>query len=566
MARAPTTIARTSRDDRPARSLVVVLGDQLDPDADPLREMDAARDCVVMAEVRDESERIPSHIQRTVMFFSAMRHFADDLRHRGLRVRYTAIGDPENTHSLGGEIRRACEDQRPQRIILTEPGDRSVLDAIERTAGSLGIELSVRSDPHFLTSRDEFSQWAANRKQLVMEHFYRWQRKRLGILMDGDEPLGGAWNFDKENRLPFGREGPHPRPPVPLKIEPDAMTRGVIDDVRKFLPGLPGQLSAPGAFNWPVTRAQALAALRDFIDRRLHGFGPYEDAMWTGEPWVYHSLISAALNLKLLNPRECIAAAVTALDRPRAVRPPIQSVEAFVRQIIGWREFIRGVYWLEGPGYRDRNAMQQRGRLPGFFWNADTGMMCLRHCIGQVVEHGFAHHIQRLMVIANFALIAGIEPAQVNDWFLGMFVDGVDWVTSPNVVGMAMHADAPPAGSPRHGSTGVVGSKPYCASANYIRRMSNYCDACEYDPDLRIDTDGRRACPFNTFYWDFLLRNADRFERNPRMTMMIRNAKRLSGGEITQITSSAARLRRQLGIEPSSPPPPPSSPGRKALR
>lgn len=548
-------------DDRRGRSLVFVLGDQLDGNASAIRCLDPGRDLVLMAEVSDESRRIPSHIQRTVLFFAAMRHFARQLRDRGIDVRYTSITDEGNTHTLAGELRRACESVKPDQIIITEPGDWSVLAAIRAEADALGIELRVLPDEHFLTSRDEFAAWAEGKKHLVMEFFYRWQRKRLGILMDGDQPAGGIWNFDKDNRLPFGKEGPKPRPPRPPRFPIDSITRAVIADVHRALPGLPGRLDDDVELHWPVTREQSLQALDDFANHRLHAFGPYEDAMWSGEPWLYHSVLSAALNLKLLNPRECIAAAIQTLKRPKASRPPLQSVEAFVRQIIGWREFIRGVYWLEGPDYRNRNSMGRHGRLPEFYWDGDTDMSCLRHGIGQVLEHGYAHHIQRLMVLSNFALIAGIDPARLNDWFLGMFVDGVDWVTSPNVIGMALHSDAPPVGSPRHGASGVVGTKPYCASANYIGRMSNYCGTCAYDPSLRIDTGARRACPFNTFYWDFLIRNAERFDSNPRMTMMLRNARRLPAREVVQITSSAARLRARFGIDSAATPP--ATSGRK---
>jgi len=391
-----------------------------------------------------------------------------------------------------------------------------------------GIEVDIVEDHHFLTTREQFSSWASGRKSLVMEYFYREQRKRLGVLVDDDgAPVGGEWNFDKENRDAFGKEGP-PMIASPVSFSPDDITRQVIEEVQQCLPGAPGSV---GSFGWAVTRTQARQALSDFIRNRLPGFGPYEDAMWQGQPTLVHSRLSPALNLKLLSPMECVDAAVKAYENGDA---PLQSVEGFVRQIIGWREFIRGVYWHEGASYRDRNALLSRGELPEMYWTADTDMNCMKRCIGEVLENAYGHHIQRLMVTGNFALLAGVHPQRVSDWYLAMYADAVDWVTLPNTLGMVMHADG-----------GVVGTKPYAASGRYIDRMSNYCKECRFKPGERTGDD---ACPFTVLYWDFLDRNRSRLEANHRMRMVLKNVDRMEAGEIEAIRGRAHAIRRELGV------------------
>lgn len=499
-----------------------------------------------MMEVSEESRHVSSHVQRTILFLSAMRHFAAKLDSRGVRVRYIALEDPQNTQSFASEVTRAAKALEAAELACTLPGEWRALEMVRATGSNLKLPVTIWPDEHFLTNPEEFAQWANGRTALTMEYFYREQRRKTGYLMESvgnsPRPLGGEWNFDKENRLPFGKRGPDPRPPAPLWFRPDSITTKVMRTIKALLPDLPGD---DASFGWPVTREQALAALEDFIAHRLDRFGPYEDAMWADEPTLYHSTLSCALNLKLLDPRECCEQAIAAFH---AGRVPLQSAEAFVRQIIGWREFIRGVYWLEGPGYAGRNALEQHGRLPGFYWTGETDMACMKACIGQVLETGFGHHIQRLMVTGNFALISGIHPRAVSDWYLGMFVDGVDWVTLPNALGMVMHADQRPGAAPAN--TGLVGTKPYVASGKYIERMSNYCEQCRYRPDERT---GPTACPFTVFYWDFLLRYRDRFSHNQRMRMILKNLDRISAPARTQLTIDADLLRTKFGITPAAP-------------
>jgi len=520
--------------------LAVIFGDQLDLDAPLIRTL-GADDTVLMMEVAGESQHVPSHVQRTALFLSAMRHFAAALIKREIRVRYITLEDPENTGAFESELTRAITALKPTQIACTQPGEWRVLKILERVRDATGIPLTVLPDEHFLTTVEEFAAWAKDRTALTMEFFYREQRRQTGYLMEGHgkgaQPVGGVWNFDKENRLPFGKQGPSPKPRKPLIFKADETTRAVISAMKQVLPGLPG---ATEPFGWPVTREQALAALDDFITHRLTNFGAYEDAMWTNEPTLYHATLSSSLNLKLLNPRECCERAIEAFNAGEA---PLQSVEAFVRQIIGWREFIRGVYWLEGMEYADRNGLNQQGKLPDFYWTADTDMACMKACVGQVIETGYGHHIQRLMVTGNFALISGVHPRAVSDWYLGMFIDGVDWVTLPNALGMVMHADRRPKAS--KGVTGLVGTKPYAASGKYIERMSNYCTGCRYDPAERS---GPSACPVTVFYWDFLIRTRKQLSQNQRMAMIMKNVDRLTPQIQTQITIDAALLRKKLGI------------------
>jgi deoxyribodipyrimidine photolyase-related protein len=360
-----------------------------------------------------------------------------------------------------------------------------------------------------------------------MEHFYRHMRQSRGILMEPDgRPAGGTWNFDKANRKPFGREGPGTVPPLP-RFEPDAVTQGALADVAAQFPDNPGRLDD---FAWPVTREQALGALEDFIAHRLAAFGPFQDAMWTGEPFLNHSVLSAVLNLKLLDPREVVEAAVSA---HRDQTAPLPSVEGFVRQVIGWREYVRGLYWTEMPGYLEHNALGADRPLPAFYWTGDTDMACLRRVIEQTLQTGYAHHIQRLMVTGLFALLLGVRPQEVHAWYLAAYVDAVEWVEAPNTLGMSQYADG-----------GLLASKPYAASGRYIQRMSNYCTGCRYAPDQAT---GETACPFTTLYWDFLLRHETRFAKHPRAAMQWRNLKRLDRDDRRAIRRQAEALAASFG-------------------
>jgi len=506
-----------------SRHLVIVLGDQLDAGSSSFDGFDPARDRVWMAEVAEESEHVWSSKPRTALFLSAMRHFAQGLHARGWPLHYVHLDDEGNRGSLAAELEAATAAYRPQRLVVTHPGDWRVWRALEGVSERTGVPLDVRDDRHFYATTHEFAAHAHGRKQLRLEYFYRELRRRHGVLMDGDEPAGGRWSLDTENRAAFGQAGP-PALPRPPSVPPDAVTRDVLSLVERRFASHPGRLDR---FAWPVTRDQALAALAVFIEERLPDFGRYQDAMWTGEPWLYHSCLSSALNLKLLDPREVVSAAEAAY---RANRAPLASVEGFVRQILGWREYVRGIYWTRMPGYLASNALGAHEPLPAFYWTGETPMACLRDTITQTLEYGYAHHIQRLMITGLYALMLGVEPAHVHEWYLAVYVDAVEWAELPNTLGMSQYADG-----------GLMASKPYAASGKYIQRMSNYCEGCRFDPAKRT---GEDACPFTTLYWDFLARHRERLSRNPRTIMQVKNLGRIAATERRAIGRRADALRK----------------------
>ncbi len=505
------------------RRIILVLGDQLSPANPALAAGDRKVDRVLMVETRGEGAHVPSHKQRIAVFIAAMRHHARWLREQGWMLDYVCLDD--ECPSLADGLTAAIERHAATAVIVAEPGEWRIEAALRQACSKRSVALTILDDSHFYCTRNDFADWARGRKTLIMEHFYRAMRRRFGILMEGERPVGDRWNFDQENRGAFGRQGPV-EVPRPLRFAPDDLTAGALASVQRHFPDSPGSLAS---FGWPVTPQQAYLALEDFVSHRLARFGERQDAMWSDEPFLFHSLLSAALNLKLLDPRDCIGAALTAWKEGTV---PLAAVEGFIRQILGWREFVRGVYWLLMPGYAERNGLDADRPLPSFFWDGDTDMNCLRQAIGQTLEHGYAHHIQRLMITGNFALIAGLDPREVCDWYLGIYVDAVEWAELPNTLGMALHADG-----------GVIGTKPYAASANYIRRMSNYCKDCGYRADRRT---GDIACPFNFLYWDFLDRHRQQFAGNGRMNLAIKNLQAIPDAELGAIRESAARFREQL--------------------
>ena len=505
------------------RHLIVVLGDQLDLDAAGFDGFDADRDAVWMAEVAEESTQVWSSKPRTALFLSAMRHFALALQGAGRPLHYTRLDAPDNAGSLQAQLRSDMQRLQPAALVMTAPGDWRVLQAIKAVAVAGKLPLDVREDRHFFCSVRDFAAHAKGRKSLRMAHFYSEQRKRHGVLMDGGVPVGGQWSFDADNREAFGAAGPGDVPPR-SRFSPDAVTQAVIALVNTRFAEHPGRLES---FGWPVTRAQALQSLQVFITERLPLFGRYQDAMWPGDPWLYHAHLAAALNLKLLNPREVVAQAQAAYLAGRA---PLASVEGFIRQILGWREYVRGVYWTQMPGYLERNALGANENLPAWYWSGATDMACLRDALAQTLTHGYANHIQRLMVTGLFALMLGVDPKQVHAWYLAVYVDAVEWVELPNTLGMSQYADG-----------GVMGSKPYIATGKYIQRMSPHCKGCRYDPAQR---EGDKACPFTTLYWDFLMRHQAMLAGNPRMALQVKNLARLTDAQTLAIKDRAAAIRR----------------------
>ena len=499
-------------------ALRLVLGDQLTRELASLRDLDPARDTVLLVEVADEATYVPHHPQKIAFLFSAMRHFAQALRVEGVTVDYVALEDAGNTGSFDGELRRAVARHAPSRIVLTEPGEWRVLDMMQAWQTDAALpSIELRDDDRFLCSRAHFVQWMQGRRAPRMEHFYRDMRRRTGWLMEGNDPVGGDWNYDADNRKPLPDDEVVPQR---LRFAPDAITADVLALVERRFGHHFGTLEG---FGWGVTRADAQAALAQFIHECLPRFGDFQDAMRRGDPWLFHGVISPYLNAGLLVAREVCEAALAAWRDGRA---PLNAVEGFIRQVLGWREYVRGLYWQQGRDYGASNGLQATRPLPGFFWTADTKMACLRECLTDTRERAYAHHIQRLMVIGNFALLAGLAPREVQAWYLAVYADAYEWVELPNVHGMVLHADG-----------GLLGSKPYAASGAYNDRMSDYCGHCVY----RVkDKTGPRACPFNALYWDFLDRNASRLGGNPRMAMPYRTLEKMTAERRVQIRADAA--------------------------
>ena len=536
----------------PIRHLVLILGDQLDQDSSAFDGFDPAQDVVVMVEAFEESTHVWSHKIRTTLFLSAMRHFAESLKQRGWRVEYRAL-DAHADKTLADGLLAAIGQHQPQALIGVEPGDLRVREQIEVAIKSGAARAYIhspkplkdtrkeskttvlgdlpstfitwREDKHFLCSLPQFRKWAGKSTSLRMEYFYRTMRKQYKVLMDGDEPVGGQWNFDADNRKSFGKAGPQ-NVPKAVTYKPDSITKDVVKLVNSHFAAHPGSLDD---FNWPVTREQALSALKDFIDHRLPQFGPHEDAMWTNLDFGWHSLLSSSLNLKLINPLEVVLAAEEAYKKHGL---DLASVEGFIRQILGWREFMRGVYFLDMPELKTANHYGHTNPLPKWYWTGDTQMNCMKQCIGQTLKNGYSHHIQRLMVTGMFGVTAEISPQQVCDWYLAVYVDAIEWVELPNTAGMALFANG-----------GRFTSKPYVASGAYVKRMSNYCSGCKYEPETRV---GANACPMTTLYWNFLDKHEASFAGNPRTALMVKNLHRMTPELRVGVRARAAEMLSDL--------------------
>lgn len=476
------------------RNLILLLGDQLSLSMSSLTGADPQRDVVLMCEVMEEATYVSHHRMKLAFVFSAMRHFADELREAGFNLVYTRLEDDGNAGSFTGELARAIRTLKPERVVVTEPGEWRVLSAMRTWSDESGLPVEVRPDLRFLCGHRDFRAWASSRQSLLMEHFYRDMRRRTGYLMDGAEPAGGRWNFDADNRKPAKPDLLRPRHP---RFEPDQITEDVLAMVERRFPDNIGRVRP---FGYAVRRADALVALQAFVADFLPRFGETQDAMVSGDPFLNHSLLSMYINIGLLDPREVCEAAEAAY---RAGRVPVAAAEGFVRQIIGWREYMRGIYWLKMPDYAASNHFANGRPLPSFYWTGETDMNCLATVIGETLDHAYAHHIQRLMITGNFALLAGVDPAEVHRWYLEVYLDAYEWVEMPNVIGMSQFADG-----------GLVATKPYAASGNYINRMSDYCAGCRYSVAKKTGPD---SCPFNSLYWDFLDRNRDRLRANHRL-------------------------------------------------
>ncbi len=503
-----------------------ILGDQLTHQHSGLATSNPKTDRVIMIESRARATHLNYHKVKLAMTFSAMRHFAAELHESGWTVDYHELGE---TPDFLSAFKRRLASTKPSGLVMMEPNNFFEKEAIRKITGKLDLEVHFTPPVQFLRSREDFLSWAKGKKRLLMETHYRDMRQRLGILMDSrGEPESGTWNLDAENRKTFSdwkRDGK----PLPQASQPlchDDVTKQVIADVEKWFPNAPGE----AARLWlPVSRTEALQWLDHFIQHRLQHFGIYEDMMVSGQPELFHSTLSAPINLGLLSPLECVEAVVKAW---KAGGAPLNSVEGFVRQIIGWREFVNGVYWLKMPEYAHSNGLNATRDLPDFFYSGETKMNCLRTVIAETRDTAYNHHIQRLMILGNFFLLAGIEPAQALRWFTEMYIDSEEWVMAANVLGMSLHADG-----------GFMATKPYAASAAYIAKMSNYCEDCQYRPTVKF---GPSACPYNLLYWDFYDRHSKRFASNPRTSMMVKSWQKRSEEDRKAITTEAKKFLNDL--------------------
>jgi len=503
------------------RKLVIILGDQLNLDSPVLRGLDNEQDCIWMAEVAEEATSVWSHKARLLLFLSAMRNFCKTLRSRGYWIIYHKTGNHNHT-SLSSALLHDLRTFKPQSVCIVHPGEHRILKGIRQTVSQENLSLEVMDDTHFLITQDDFDNWAKGKKQLRMENFYRFMRKRNDLLIENGKPVGGKWSYDKQNRGHFTKYGPAELI-LPEVKKMSITTLKTKECVEKYYSEHPGSIDN---FSWPVTRSEAKKTLKDFVEHRLYPFGQFQDAMWTKHPFLFHSRLSAALNLKLLSPHEVVDEVIQAWENGRA---PIESVEGFLRQIIGWREYIRGMYWKFMPDYAKSNFLEASLPLPHFYWTAETDMRCMHETISQVIEYGYAHHIQRLMVTGLFALLLGVNPARVHEWYLAMFVDAVEWVELPNTIGMSQYADG-----------GILASKPYVASGKYINRMSNYCKHCRYNPNNAI---GKNACPFTTLYWNFLIEHENKFATHPRVALQWKHVQKLDSKEKTSIRLETQNIR-----------------------
>jgi len=506
------------------KTLHFIFGDQLSLNLSSLRHFDKNHDVILMCEVMKEATYVLHHPKKIAFIFSAMRHFVLELQGLGYEVDYVKLDDEKNSGSFEGELQRAISRHSPQKIIITEPSEYRVLEEVLKWQESYKIPVEILDDERFLCSKIEFRKWAKNKKELRLEFFYREMRKKYKILVDADlKPLAGRWNFDAENRK-TPKSGM--KSPKRISHKKDNITLEVLDLVAKKFPQNFGDLSP---FHFAVTRKEALIEAQHFIDELLPNFGDYQDAMVADEAYLYHSLLSCYINIGLIAPLEICKMAENSYHQKKA---PINAVEGFIRQILGWREYVRGIYWLYMPQYLENNFFNATRALPEFYWGKKTAMFCLKEVVNQTRIHSYSHHIQRLMITGNFALLAGLNPKKVHEWYLAVYADAFDWVEVPNTIGMALHADG-----------GIMASKPYAASAKYISKMSNFCKSCKFDPDEII---GENACPFNSLYWNFMKQNEGRLKSNQRLKFVYPTWYKMKEEKREEILKTAKKYLEKL--------------------
>lgn len=504
-------------------NLVLVLGDQLNFEISSLKGFNPKTDKVLMAEVKTEATYVKHHKKKIAFVFSAMRHFALAVKDKAWPIDYYRYDAPDNQGSLFAHVETAVNKYKPKQVVICHPGEFRLLEEIKGWSKKLDVNIQICDDNRFIAEQAFFSEWAEGKKQFRMEFFYRELRKQTSVLMEGKQPIGGKWNYDADNRDSFKNV---PNIPEPSTFKTDDITKEVLELVKEEFSSHFGEI---GGFHFAVDREAALQVLNTFIEERLCDFGQYQDAMLEGNPWLYHSHIGLYLNTGLLMPMEVIQAAEQAYFNEKA---PLNSVEGFIRQILGWREYVRGFYWHFMPELKTDNYLNAQSKLPNFYWNANTKMNCLAQCVSDTHKHAYAHHIQRLMVLGNFALLAGVHPDELNEWYLLVYADAYEWVELPNVSAMVLFADG-----------GHLASKPYASSGAYINKMSNYCKNCHYSVKEKT---GDQACPFNYMYWHFLHRNKNKFENNPRMAMIYRTFAKMDDAKVTHILEDGDKFLARL--------------------
>ena len=505
------------------RNLCVILADQLNQEITSLNDFDKDLDEILICELKKNFTDINHHKKKIVYQISCMRHFGIEMDRLGFKINYLKLDNPDNENSYTSEIMKLINDKGIDKVIVAEPSTYDEMESIKNWQNTIGIDVEIRKNDLFFCDIDEFKAWAEERKELRLEFFYRMLRRKHNVLMNGDQPEGGAWNFDKKNRKPIARKVSIPKTYTCII---DQETQDIINLVNLEFSD---HFGGTDNFVFAVTRHDALEAMNRFIEERLVNFGDYQDAMTSKDPWLFHSHLSMYLNNGLLKPKECIELAEKAFYESKA---PINSVEGFIRQILGWREYVRGLYWLKMPDYRDLNELAAEVPLPSFYWDGETKMNCLKISIENTRDNAYSHHIQRLMVLGNFALLVGIRPVELNEWFLSVYADAYEWVELPNVSGMALFADG-----------GIMASKPYASSGAYINRMSDYCKDCHFNVKEKI---GSEACPFNYLYWNFLDKNRERLSSNPRLGLAYRNLNKMPDNQLDSINESALNFFKNI--------------------
>ncbi len=480
------------------KTLRLILGDQLNSEHTWYKKIDDSITYAMM-EVRSETDYVKHHIQKVVGFFAAMRQFAKALQEDGHRVIYIKINDKNNELSFQKNIETLIQKYAFSHFEYQQPDEYRVNEMMKELCITLPITYAMVDTEHFFTTRNEMADFFKGKKTFLLESFYRHMRKKHSVLMDGDQPYNGQWNYDSDNRkkLPVN----HKATP-PFIFENDVTD--IVNEIEKVNIETIGHIN-PSNFIWPINREQSLQLLHFFVKECLSLFGTYEDAMSSSEWSLYHSRLSFSMNTKMLSPKEVVDAAIAEWQQ-RQKEITFNQIEGFVRQILGWREYMRGIYWMQMPSYASLNFFNNQNKLPNWYWTGETKMKCLQHSITQSLNYAYAHHIQRLMVTGNFALLTGVHPDEVDNWYLGIYIDALDWVEITNTRGMSQFADG-----------GIVGSKPYVSSAAYIDKMSNYCGNCYYNKVKKV---GEKACPFNSLYWNFYNQHEDKLGKNPRIGMM----------------------------------------------